>query len=74
MLNDLIINFFRWVRIFFKVCPTCKNKNITVRKRKTPKYRCAGCHNEFDNPKAEIVYITQKQRKEIGKQYSNPDK
>jgi len=44
-----------------------------VRNRKKPKYRCHDCGYEFDDPKALIVPNTQKQRKEIGKQYSNPD-
>jgi ribosomal protein L37AE/L43A len=59
---------------FLEVCPKCKSKIISVRRRKTPKYRCQDCKNEFDDPKTRIVYITQKQRKEIGKQYSYPDK
>ena len=59
---------------FLEVCPRCESKNISVRARKTPKYRCQDCKNEFDDPKAKIVYVTQKQRKEIGKQYSNPDR
>jgi len=65
--------FLQTVRDFINVCPKCKKTNISRRQRKTPKYHCQDCKNEFDNPKAEIVYITQKQRKEIGKQYSNPD-
>jgi ribosomal protein L37AE/L43A len=66
-------SFLQTTQDFFAVCPECKRKNISSRQRKTPKYRCQDCKNEFDNPKAEIVYITQKQRKEFGKQYSNPD-
>jgi ribosomal protein L37AE/L43A len=65
--------YIQIARDFVKVCPKCKSKNITVRRRKTPKYRCAGCHNEFDDPKAKIVYTTQKQRNDFGRQYSNPD-
>jgi ribosomal protein L37AE/L43A len=65
--------YIQIARDFVKLCPKCKSKNITVRRRKTPKYRCEGCHNEFDDPKALIVHITQKQRKEIGRHYSNPD-
>jgi transposase-like protein len=61
-------------RDFVKICPKCKCIKISVRNRKKPKYRCEGCHNEFDDPKAMIVLKTQKQRKEIDKQYSNPDK
>lgn len=59
---------------FIAVCPKCESIDITIRRRKTPKYRCAGCHNEFDDPKAKIVYTTQKQKKDFGQQYSNPDK
>ena len=66
-------SFLQTTQDFIEVCPQCKRKNISSRQRKTPKYRCQDCKKEFDNPKAEIVYRTQKQRKEIGKQYSNPD-
>ncbi len=58
---------------FIEVCPKCKSDNISIRKRKTPKYRCESCHNEFDDPKAKIVYTTHKQRYDFGRQYSNPD-
>jgi hypothetical protein len=30
------------------LCPNCKAKNPSKRVRKTPKYRCADCKNEFD--------------------------
>lgn len=30
------------------LCPNCKNKNPSERVRKTPKYRCADCKQEFD--------------------------
>jgi len=66
--------YIQIARDFVKVCPKCKSFHISVRNRMTPKYRCASCHTEFDDPKAEIVHITQKQRTEIGKQYLNPDK
>jgi len=66
-------SFLQTTQNFIEVCPKCKRKNISSRQRKTPKYLCQDCKNEFDNPKAKIVYITQKQRKEFGKQYSNPD-
>jgi rRNA maturation endonuclease Nob1 len=46
---------------------------ITIRKRKTPKYRCHDCSNEFDDPKAKIVNKTRKQKYDFGRQYSNPD-
>jgi len=67
-------NKFRQIaKDFIAVCPKCESNKITIRKRKTPKYRCHDCGNEFDDPKAKIVYTTQKQRKDYGKQYSNPD-
>lgn len=59
---------------FVVVCPKCKDYHITIRRRKKPKYYCQKCKNEFDNPKAKIAYTTPKQKQEIGKQYSNPDK
>jgi DNA-directed RNA polymerase subunit M/transcription elongation factor TFIIS len=62
------------VRDFDRVCPKCKSIKISNRKRKTPTYRCQDCNNEFDNPKAEIVHKTNKQQKDYGIQYSNPDK
>ena len=31
-------------------CPNCKGSNPNKRVRKTPQYRCAQCHHEFDNP------------------------
>jgi rRNA maturation endonuclease Nob1 len=46
---------------------------ITIRKRKTPKYRCHNCANEFDDPNAKIVNKTRKQKDDFGRQYSNPD-
>lgn len=58
---------------FLEVCPKCKSKRISIRSRRTPKYRCRDCKNEFDDPKTRLAYTTQKQKKEIGKQYSNPD-
>ena len=61
-------------RDFVEVCPNCKSYDIFVRQRKIPKYRCQDCANEFDNPKAEIVQKTITQQREIGRQYSNPDK
>ena len=66
--------FLQMAKDFIEVCPKCNSINISIRKRKIPKYRCQDCKNEFDNPKAEIVYITQKQRNDYGTQYSNPDK
>jgi transposase-like protein len=65
--------FLQMGRDFVEVCPKCKCIRISVRNRKKPKYRCHDCGYEFDDPKALIVPKTQKQRKEIGKQYSNPD-
>ncbi len=32
------------------LCPNCKNKNPSKRVRKIPKYRCADCKHEFDEP------------------------
>ena len=66
--------FLQMVRDFIEECPECKSININIRKRKTPTYRCQDCKNEFDDPKAEIVYTTHKQRYDFGRQYSNPDK
>jgi transposase-like protein len=65
--------FFQMGKDFFKVCPKCKSKNILVRRRKTPKYVCQNCGNEFDDPKTKIVYKTRKQKYDFGRQYSNPD-
>ena len=65
--------FLQTARDFVKVCPKCNNFHITTRTRKNPKYKCDKCGNEFDNPKAKIVYTTQKQRNDFGRQYSNPD-
>ena len=65
--------FFQMGKDFLEVCPKCKSKDILIRRRKTPKYRCKVCKNEFDDPKTRIAITTQKQRKEIGKQYSNLD-
>ena len=36
------------------LCPNCKAKNPTVRVRKTPVHRCAGCKHEFDH----AIFIT----------------
>jgi DNA-directed RNA polymerase subunit M/transcription elongation factor TFIIS len=60
-------------RDFVEMCPNCNSIHISVRKRKTPKYRCHDCGNAFDDPKAKIVYKTQKQKNDFGRQYSNPD-
>lgn len=32
------------------LCPNCKNKNPSGRVRKIPKFRCAECKHEFDEP------------------------
>jgi transposase-like protein len=67
-------NTFRQIaKDFIAVCPKCERIKITIRKRKTPKYRCHDCGNEFDDPKARIVNKTQKQKDDFGRQYSNPD-
>jgi transposase-like protein len=67
-------NTFRQIaKDFIAVCPKCERLKITIRKRKTPKYRCHDCGNEFDDPKARIVNKTQKQKDDFGRQYSNPD-
>jgi len=65
--------FLQMVRDFVEICPKCNSIKITNRKRKTPKYRCQDCDNEFDDPKAKIVHKTFKQRRDYGRQYSNPD-
>jgi transposase-like protein len=65
--------FIQIAKDFVAVCPKCESTKITVRKRKTPKYRCHDCGNEFDDSKAKIVHTTQKQKDDFGKQYSNPD-
>jgi transposase-like protein len=67
-------NKFRQIaKDFITMCPKCESIKITIRKRKTPKYRCHDCGNEFDDPKAKIVYTTSKQKDDFGRQYSNPD-
>ena len=65
--------FLQTTQDFIEVCSICKSKNISSRKRKTPKYLCQDCGNEFDYPIAKIVYTTHKQRYDFGRQYSNPD-
>jgi transposase-like protein len=65
--------FLQIAKDFVAVCPNCKSTKVTIRKRKTPKYRCHDCGNEFDNPKAMISYKTQKEKEDYGKQYSDPD-
>ena len=66
--------FLQIARDFDEVCPNCESIHISVRRRKIPKYYCQICKNEFDDPKAEFAYITQKQRGEIGIQHPNPDR
>jgi transposase-like protein len=67
-------NIFRQIaKDFIAVCSKCESTKITIRKRKTPKYRCHDCGNEFDDPKSKIVNKTQKQKEDFGRQYSNPD-
>jgi transposase-like protein len=66
--------YVQMAKDFIAVCPKCESIDISIRKRKTPKYRCEGCHNEFDDPKAKTVYTTKKQKHDFGRQYSNPDK
>jgi transposase-like protein len=58
---------------FDAVCPKCESIKITIRKRKTPKYRCHDCGNEFDDPKASISYKTRKQKYDFGRHYDSPD-
>jgi len=58
---------------FIAVCPKCESIKIYIRKRKTPKYVCMKCGNEFDDPKAKIANKTKKQKEDFGKKYSNPD-
>jgi transposase-like protein len=65
--------FRQMAKDFIAVCPKCERIKITIRKRKTPKYRCHDCGNEFDDPKAKIVNKTRKQKDDFGRQYSNPD-
>ena len=48
---------------FLEVCPKCKSKKISIRRRRTPKYKCQDCKNEFDDPKTRLAYKTQKQKK-----------
>jgi transposase-like protein len=66
--------FLQIARDFVEICPKCESNKISVRRRNIPKYHCQVCKNEFDNPLAEIVHKTIKQQREIGRQYSNPDK
>jgi transposase-like protein len=65
--------FSQIAKDFIAVCPKCESIKITIRKRKTPKYRCHDCGNEFDDLKAKIVHTTSKQKDDFGRQYSNPD-
>jgi len=65
--------FLQATQDFIEVCLKCKSINISTRQRKIPKYRCQDCKNEFDDPKAKIVYTTKKQKHDYGQQYSNPD-
>ena len=65
--------FLQTARDFIKVCPKCKSIHISVRTRKTPKYKCQYCDNEFDDPNAKIVHKTLTQQRDYGRQYSNPD-
>ena len=65
--------FFHMGKDFFEVCPKCESVRISIRNRKKPKYKCRKCGNEFADPKAKIVYKTQKQKRDFGQQYSNPD-
>ena len=60
--------FLQTARDFIKVCPECKSINISTRNRKTPKYKCRLCDNEFDNPKAKIVHTSLTQRRNYGRQ------
>jgi len=66
--------FIQMARDFVEVCPKCSSINISVRQRKTPKYYCRDCKNEFDDPKAKIVQKTSKQQRDFGKYYFNPHK
>ena len=67
-------NKFRQIaKDFVTVYPKCESIKITIRKRKTPKYRCKECGNEFDDSKAKIGYTTSKQKDDFGRQYANPD-
>jgi len=65
--------FRQMAKDFVAVCPKCKSKKITIRRRKSPKYRCYDCGNEFHDPKTRIVYTTQKQKEDFGRRYTNPD-
>ena len=65
--------FRQMAKDFIAVCPKCESTKITIRRRKTPKYRCHDCGNEFHHPKTRIVYTTQKQKNDYGRRYSNPD-
>jgi len=50
-----------------------KNKNISIKQRKSPQYKCQDCKKEFDDPKVKIVYTAHKQWYDFGRQYPNPD-
>jgi len=65
--------YAQMARDFLEVCPKCESIKISIRKRKTPKYVCKDCGNEFDDPKAKIAFKTPKQKDDFGRQYSNPD-
>jgi len=65
--------FLKTTQDFFAVCPKCESIRISSRQRKTPKYKCRNCGNEFDDPKAKMPYKTQKEKSDFRRQYSNPD-
>ncbi|MHA7663720.1 HNH endonuclease [Mycolicibacterium sp. HS_4_1] len=39
-------------------CPSCATTNIAARKTMTPRFRCDGCHFEFDTPTVSEVDVT----------------
>ncbi len=39
-------------------CPNCSTTNIAARKTMTPRFRCDGCHAEFDVPVVDEVEVT----------------
>ena len=65
--------FLQMAKDFIEVCPKCKMLILLLEKERHQNIDVTDCGNEFDDPKAKIVYTTQKQKNDFGRQYSNPD-
>lgn len=40
-------------------CPNCRTTSIRHRRTSSPAYRCDRCKNEFDQPKDDVIDVTQ---------------